>query len=360
MLQDKYLPKTSEDIIGQKNLSELKSNIIKKIPSLIYGPTGVGKTSSVYAIANELGYEVIEINSSDSGNKENFENLIGRSMNQRSLFYGGKIILIDELDSFSGRKDRGVVKSILEITKKSSFPVVITSNNPFEKKYSDLTKSCKLIQFDSISYLDLYSYLNKIILKEGIKIDDKLVRTIARYSKGDLRAALMDLFTVSTTNSCESLSDRGVEEELIYYLNIIFKSKDINLIKKATDNANINLDEMIMWLDENIPLIYDNSELSEAYDCLSKSVLFKGRIMKRQYFRYLVYQKFYSTFKLALAKNKSKEGILTFKRNQRILKVWIANRKKAKNFSNLTSLKENLRMSFDKLLKENNYMTFLD
>ena len=68
----KYIPKTIKDIFGQEEpVNRLKNFIInfkreKKSSALIYGPSGVGKTCSVYGIANELGNEVIEVNASDS------------------------------------------------------------------------------------------------------------------------------------------------------------------------------------------------------------------------------------------------------------------------------------------------------
>ena len=67
-LTHKYIPKTTKEIFGQEDVIKQLNNFIinfkkqKKKAALIYGSSGTGKTSSVYAIANELGYEVIEVN----------------------------------------------------------------------------------------------------------------------------------------------------------------------------------------------------------------------------------------------------------------------------------------------------------
>src|SRR3989338_789542 len=100
----KYTAKSTKDIVGQDDvISKLKSFIInfskeKKNSALIYGPSGTGKTCSVYAIANEIGHEVIEVNASDFRNAEQLNQKVGNAMKQRSLFASGKIILVDEID----------------------------------------------------------------------------------------------------------------------------------------------------------------------------------------------------------------------------------------------------------------------
>lgn len=56
----KYIPKITKEVFGQEdNIKKLKNFIVnfsrqKKNSALIYGPSGTGKTSSVYTIANEV------------------------------------------------------------------------------------------------------------------------------------------------------------------------------------------------------------------------------------------------------------------------------------------------------------------
>ena len=70
MLINKYKPKNLNEIYGQSiPLEKLRDVILKKQPALIHGKVGVGKTISVYALANELNYEILEVNASDLRNK---------------------------------------------------------------------------------------------------------------------------------------------------------------------------------------------------------------------------------------------------------------------------------------------------
>ena len=130
----------------------LKKKRIKKA-LIIFGGSGVGKTSSVHAIGKELGYEVFELNSSHFRNKDELQKTIGNASVQRSLLGMEKIILVDELEGLSGQKDRGAIASLIKIMQKSHFPVVITLEDPFEKKFSSLRTKCEIVKFNNLTQL---------------------------------------------------------------------------------------------------------------------------------------------------------------------------------------------------------------
>ena len=119
MLLNKYKPKSLNDIVGQDNaISKLKKAVKEKKAILVYGVSGIGKSSSVHALAKELNYEILEINASDYRNKEQINEKVGSSARQASLFSKGKIILIDEIDGLNS-KDRGAITEIVSILNES-------------------------------------------------------------------------------------------------------------------------------------------------------------------------------------------------------------------------------------------------
>jgi len=74
MLINKYKPKTLKEIIGQeKPLEELKKYVLNNKPVLIQGNVGIGKTTSIHALANDLDYEILEINAGDLRNKNKYK-----------------------------------------------------------------------------------------------------------------------------------------------------------------------------------------------------------------------------------------------------------------------------------------------
>src|SRR3989344_5102025 len=117
---EKYAPKKISQIIGQDScIEKLRENIknfkAKRKAAIIYGPSGCGKTIAVHALANELNLELIEVNASDTRNKEQIEQIVGNASKQRSLFFSSKIILLDEIDGLSGSQDRGGISAIAGI-----------------------------------------------------------------------------------------------------------------------------------------------------------------------------------------------------------------------------------------------------
>src|SRR3989344_3959348 len=141
MFVHKYKPKTLKEIYGQDlAIKKLKANVLKKTPTLLHGDVGTGKTSSVYALANELQYEILELNSSDFRNKEQINSIIGGAIQQQSLFKKGKIILVDELDGISGTKDRGGLQALMKLIPEIRTSLVLVSNDIWDNKFSTLRK----------------------------------------------------------------------------------------------------------------------------------------------------------------------------------------------------------------------------
>src|SRR3989344_3971709 len=129
----KYNPNKLSEVVGQQlAISQLKNYIInykiqKQKAMLLWGPIGCGKTSSVYALAKELNYDLLEINSSDLRNQENIRQFLDSALGQQSLFFKKKLILIDEIDNISGIRDRGCIPAVLKAIEHSVFPVIMTA-----------------------------------------------------------------------------------------------------------------------------------------------------------------------------------------------------------------------------------------
>jgi len=72
----KYRPKKTDEIIGQDTaIKKLKNFVVdfkrqRKNAAMIYGPSGIGKTISAHALANEFGLEILEVNASDVRNAD--------------------------------------------------------------------------------------------------------------------------------------------------------------------------------------------------------------------------------------------------------------------------------------------------
>ena len=360
----KYIPKTEKDIIGQEeNLKQLKNFILnfknqKKNSALIYGPSGTGKTCSVYAIANEIGFEVIEVNASDFRNAEQINQKVGNAIKQQSLFAKGKVILVDEIDGLSGREDRGGIQAITKLIQDSAYPIILTATNPFDNKFSSLRSKSNMIEFKALDYMSVFNILKKICENEKIKHEDVVLKALSRRAGGDARAAINDLQNLTqgknelTKESLEELSDRNKTDSIMTALNKIFKTTDLKIAVSAFDNVEEDLNEQLLWIDENLPKEYTKpEELAKAYDMLSKADVFNRRIRRWQHYRFLVYINALITAGIAAAKNEKYKNLVEYKPTGRILKLWWAKQKSMKKKAIAEKIAEKTHSSKKEIIK---------
>jgi len=117
---EKYRPAHLADLIGNKTavlqIAEWAKNwTTKSRPLLIYGKPGIGKTSTAYALANDMNWEVVELNASDQRTAAVIERIAGGGSVTASLTGSlRKLIILDEADNLQGTSDRGGAKAIIE------------------------------------------------------------------------------------------------------------------------------------------------------------------------------------------------------------------------------------------------------
>ena len=311
-----------KELIHKNEIELIKNHIENKKKSIIvHGPYGVGKTFSIYSIANELNYELIELNPANI--TEEFVEMLQKGVQQQSLFKKGKIVLVDELENIEKRK----ISLIQEMISAAECPIIMTVNDLYNQKISAIKKSSNIIEFKKPSYKEITNILEKHCKKENINYSIEDLENISKLSNNDIRAATNDLMvSTSNKNLNINLDCRDVEQNIQNALQLIFKTKEFDLARNAFNDVPLDLDECILWLDENLPLEYKNEDLIEAYELLSRSTIYKARIRKRQYYRLLVYQSALATG-ISLVKKEKNNQLISYKRPSRLLKIYISNRK---------------------------------
>ncbi|HZX44759.1 MAG TPA: replication factor C large subunit [Candidatus Nanoarchaeia archaeon] len=363
----KYDPKCCTDVKGQdkaiSEIRELAKNYSKGKKAIwLYGPSGCGKTSLVHALASELSYEIIEVNASDTRNKEEIWQKLGGAALQMSLFSKGKIILVDEVDGLSGMEDRGGLAAVADIIERSAFPIILTSANPWDYKFNALRKKCTLIELEGLNYAEIAEILRGICEKEKIRCDIEVLKNLARRAGGDCRAAINDLQTLTqigreiTKESIEELFERSQEESMPSALLKIFKTTDPKVAITAFDNITEDLDHQMLWLDQNLPLEYEKPEdLARAYDKLSKADVFNRRIRRWQHWRFLVYINALITAGVAVSKDEKNHKFVQYKPTGRLLKLWWAKQKSMKKRAIAEKIAEKTHSSTREVIKDIEY-----
>lgn len=340
----KYAPKITADVIGQeaaiKSIKSFVQNHGKKKALLLYGPSGCGKTASVYALAQERDDELLEVNASDTRNAASLNTLLGSALKQKSLFGKSKIILVDELDGLSGMGDRGGVDALTKLVEESAFPIVLITSDPYERKLSSLRSKCMMVEFAALASQDVARILSNIAAKEEIHITDSIIKSLARKSGGDVRAAITDMQILAektrtfTAEDLSTLGERRQNESMMKALMKILKTTDPSIAVAALESVEEDLDEVMLWVDENLPKEYKKShDLVRAYTVVAKADIFRSWIKRWQYWRLLAYVHALLTSGVAVAKDEKYGQFTPYSQPQRLLKIWRLNMKNAKKKS---------------------------
>jgi replication factor C large subunit len=357
-LCEKYRAVCFADIKGQDNAIDAIKIFFKNFPRkkalLLHGPAGTGKTSLAHILAKETGSEIFELNASDLRDKEKLEAVMKPATQQQSL-YGkkSKVILVDEVDGLS--VDKGGLPELLVLIEKTSHPIIITANNIWQQKFALLRKKAELVALKEISYQVMLTLLNNISIKEQKQIKEDVIKAIAAKSRGDVRAALNDLQTVLTVEiAIGDLDEREKEEDIFHILRKVFKNQSDPKITEVYDNVEMPIDDIFLWVEENIPYEYKGEALARAYDALSKADVFRGRIYRQQHWRFLVYEYFLLSAGIAYASYKTKpiSGFTIYQRPKRILKIWLQNQKYAKKKSIAAKYAKEVHISKKRAMRE--------
>lgn len=323
----KYQLKSFDDLVETPEIKKVVNFIEKFKPGkglLLHGPAGAGKTTTLNLVGEKYGFEVFEMNASDTRSKKSIEQSVGEVISQRSLFGKDKLILIDEVDGVSGSYDRGGVAQLAKFVKESSYPIVFTANDVDSDKIKPLKKVCEFVDFVNHSYDLLFEIGKRILISEDIEFKPEDLREfIELRSSSDIRGFINDLQGNVFDSKFVILGDleiRDYKRKIEELMNKIFFSYPEDALR-SNYNSDVNMDDLFLYLEENIPNVYDDKSVVLAFNEIAKADVFKGRIMKWQYWRYLVYINFYLTYGVSAIKGDVKKKV--YKRNQRILKKWI-------------------------------------
>ncbi len=161
MFTFKYRPKTLDDIVGNdKAKAEIKKWIYnwlkgrRQKPLFIYGPPGIGKTSTAYALANQFNFDILELSASDMRDKRHIDRVVKGALTAGTLTGRKRLILIDDIDAIT-RDDRGGLSELAKLLHNPKIPIVITAQDFWDQKLSPLRQLVLPIEMKRVAPSDV-------------------------------------------------------------------------------------------------------------------------------------------------------------------------------------------------------------
>jgi len=194
MWSEVYRPKKLEEMIGNEDarlavLKWLSGWVNGSKPVLLLGASGVGKTTLVRVLAYHFGYDLVEMNASDTRNKEGLRARIIPILNNSSIIGRKMLLFLDEVDGISGREDTGGLDVLVELMKEPTIPVIMAANAK-TTKIKELSKACRIVEFRHVSSQLLMIFLNHVAKKEHLDLNNQDKVWIVNHSQGDVRSML--------------------------------------------------------------------------------------------------------------------------------------------------------------------------
>jgi replication factor C large subunit len=206
-----------------------------------------------------------------------------------------RIILFDEVDGISGRGDRGGVREIINVIKRTHSPVFLTANDFYDPKLRALRSYCLGVHFQQLTEGEVVRRLAAICTSEGVEAEVSALRRIAQNANGDLRVAINDLQALAEGVSTLRREDvevyaRNTRLQTFDALRAFFSATTRVEARRAIESATINYETMMQCIHENLPYQFrDVRDLAVAYDVLSNANLFLKRAHRERVWRLLRY-----------------------------------------------------------------------
>jgi replication factor C subunit 2/4 len=230
---EKFRPRTLNEIISQEHIKPTINGFLKKknIPHLLFfGPSGVGKTSTILALARELFTDkyfddrVIELNASDERGIKVIRDKIKKhaqsSINSKEGIPNFKIIILDEADSMTSESQFALRKIMEDYSNITRFCIICNYHN---KIIEPIVSRCSLLRFKPIEQDNVLIKLEEICVKENINCSKDNLNNIINICSGDLRKSINFLQQCNRNSHINNIT-----EELIFELSGLINTNEIN------------------------------------------------------------------------------------------------------------------------------------
>lgn len=259
LLVERYRPKTVEECILPEETKKVVQDFVSigKIPNLVFtGTAGTGKTTLSYALANQLGYDLLYVNGSNEGRSiDTLRGIVADFASSMSLEGNRKVVIIDEADGIPILVQDALRAFVEEYTATCSF--ILTANNK-----SKLTPAI-LSRFSEINFTIPPEEKNKVAVammtrivyildNENITYDKKAVAELVKRYFPDFRKTLNALQKYSAGGQFTTEQLKNLDVDISVLVKFI-KDKDFTSTVEAIEKmASVDIASIANELYEKI------------------------------------------------------------------------------------------------------------
>lgn len=231
-------PKISEFVGNENSRKKVVEWLVKwsdgSKPLLLVGPPGVGKTSFVHALSREFDIDLIELNASDTRNKNLLAQVIFPIFSNASLTGKNFLLFLDEIDGISNREDSGGLDFLLDLFKEPSIRVVMAANKSNEA-IKKISKVSKTITFSPIPPRLSMLYLDRILRLQNssMKLEDRIA--VVRNCFGDIRSLLnaAQVMKAGYTTTKNPVLDIDIENMINQFFSSTTFEEALDIVQRA-------------------------------------------------------------------------------------------------------------------------------
>jgi replication factor C subunit 1 len=244
---NKYSPKYINEIIGNEQektrinewltlfeKSQLNRTIETTSILVLIGSHGIGKTMCAELIAKEKNYKILNINLYNSKNQKETLNMINDIINSKNVINQMNkikekyLLIIKNCDTITKNiSNNNIINLLVNNDKHRYFPIILMSNNQYNKFMIDIKKLYTSIYFKLPSSYNLQLMLDKIIKNEKLVIEQSIKNKIIDFAQNDFRRLINIIEDIYNSINKKTITNEDMNKYTFFSKK---KNLDIGLI----------------------------------------------------------------------------------------------------------------------------------
>ena len=198
-LADYVRPKKFSDVLGNKRVINILEKLVDNdnmISIILYGPTGVGKTTLATIITDYYPLNHFKFNASTDSKA------MLRKIVDSANMYGNVLLIVDEIH----RMNRDIQDYLLPYVEKGTIIMLgLTTENPYIAVNPAVRSRVSIFKITRPDSEDIEEFLKAIdltVYDKGLSVTDDVINKISTYCNGEVRTAinLLELLILTAEN----------------------------------------------------------------------------------------------------------------------------------------------------------------